>query len=664
MLRNALGKGFSRRRLRNLLALLFVALAVPTAVLIWQAYGQLKWEAFHQFRGDAEELTRRIDTQLSRMVAVADAYSFTDYSFLVVTGEVDANFVQRSQLSEFPVTAGPPSVMGFFQVDSGGNFSTPLLPPAGTSIGDLGLSDSEYNARQQLALQVQDVLANNALLQTRLDRDGAGSAGGFSAAAPSAQADIVSPSVEEVVMTGAMLDEMEEEIEEQRLADDRAYDQGVFDKLRQRQNETGEGLLSMSPARSKRLEQSALPESAQPAEAEPILNLAGESKLRISTFESEVDPLEFSLLDSGHFVFFRKVWRGGERYIQGFIVDQRQFLADAIGSPFAGTGLSAMANLIVAYNDSVMRVFDGAAGYAYSSAGVGLEGELLYRNRLSAPLDSLELIYSINRLPAPAGAGVLGWVTLVLAVVFVGGFIALYRLGLGQINLARQQQDFVASVSHELKTPLTSIRMYGEILKEGWADEEKRKQYYDYIHDESERLSRLISNVLQLAKISRNEPQYDLQTIRVSRLMSNTESKIASQVERAGFELRFVNDADDVSISIDEDCFMQIVINLVDNAIKFSKDAAEKAVEVRSKCTKDGDVVFSVRDFGPGVPPDQMKKIFELFYRSESELTRETVGTGIGLAIVYQLATAMGGSVDLVNVEPGAEFRVAFPAIP
>lgn len=75
----------------------------------------------------------------------------------------------------------------------------------------------------------------------------------------------------------------------------------------------------------------------------------------------------------------------------------------------------------------------------------------------------------------------------------------------------------------------------------------------------------------------------------------------------------------------------------------------------------DDRVQFSVRDFGPGVPDDQMKKIFELFYRSESELTRETVGTGIGLAIVHQLTVAMNGSVDLVDAQPGAEFRVTFP---
>jgi signal transduction histidine kinase len=79
-----------------------------------------------------------------------------------------------------------------------------------------------------------------------------------------------------------------------------------------------------------------------------------------------------------------------------------------------------------------------------------------------------------------------------------------------------------------------------------------------------------------------------------------------------------------------------------------------------SKLTGDKQVVFAVRDFGPGVAKDQMKKIFQLFYRSESELTRETVGTGIGLAIVHQLTVAMNGKVDIINREPGAEFRVAF----
>ena len=386
--------------------------------------------------------------------------------------------------------------------------------------------------------------------------------------------------------------------------------------------------------------------------------------LRITTFESEIDPLEFSLLDSGHFVLFRKVWRGGERYIQGFLIDQDELVRNSIGELFLNTALADMSSLIVAYEDDVIRTFNGrdSSGLPYFAAD--LDNALLFRSRLSTPLNSLELIFSIDRLAPGAGASVLGWITLVLAIVFVGGFMVLYRLGLSQINLARQQQDFVSAVSHELKTPLTSIRMYGEMLKEGWADEEKRQSYYEYIHDESERLSRLISNVLELARITRNEPQFDMKPVTVAVLMSDIESKISSQVERAGFELRFVRDsrADQATINVDQDCFTQIIINLVDNAIKFSKDADRKIIEISGKRTSTNEVLFSVRDYGPGIPKDQMQKIFELFYRSESELTRETVGTGIGLAIVHQLALAMHGSVDMVNVDPGAEFRLRFAA--
>jgi signal transduction histidine kinase len=113
-------------------------------------------------------------------------------------------------------------------------------------------------------------------------------------------------------------------------------------------------------------------------------------------------------------------------------------------------------------------------------------------------------------------------------------------------------------------------------------------------------------------------------------------------------------------VAVDADAFTQIVINLVDNAIKFSKNAEHKIIEIGSRLSGDKRILFSVRDYGPGIPADQMKKIFQLFYRSESELTRETVGTGIGLAIVHQLALAMDGNVDLINVEPGAEFRFWF----
>ncbi|HNP63171.1 MAG TPA: HAMP domain-containing sensor histidine kinase [Woeseiaceae bacterium] len=696
MLPKRLIEALDKTRLRNFLALFFLALAIPTAVLIWQAYSQLKWAAFHQYQADATELTQRIDTRLDELIRTADARSFADYTFLVVSGDPSAKFVQRSPLSAYPVQADVPGVIGYFQVDSEGHFSTPLLPPEDTEAASVGISDDEYRERLNLARELHIVLADNRLAPPEvmvggrrgsvlsddamsiMEEEKAADRAGARLAAPAAIDDADRPAAEALSYSGE------------------TYSQHVFDELNQPRRNAGlksvvdgkgDAELSIKDAareavemprqrravensetdvllRKKRTEQSALPEPvAVAADKQELANVAGLTDLRINTFESEIDPFEFSLLDSGHLVLFRKVWRDGERYIQGFLLDKETFVASVIGSNFMATALAGMASLDVVHRGNVIDTFSRLDSSRYPNVAEGLDGTLLYRTRLTAPLDSLELIFSIKRLPPGAGASVLGWVTLVLAMVFAGGFITIYRSGLSQIALARQQQDFVSAVSHELKSPLTSIRMYGEMLKEGWADEKKRQSYYEFIHDESERLSRLISNVLQLANITRNEPHFDLKPTNVAELMRNTESKIASQIERAGFELKFntADDAGSATINIDADCFAQMIINLVDNAIKFSRNADNKTIEISSRCSGDNRILFSVRDYGPGIAKDQMKKIFRLFYRSESELTRETVGTGIGLAIVHQLAVAMAGNVDMVNAEPGAEFRFWFP---
>jgi len=725
MLPRRLIRGHDTKRLRYFLAALFLALAVPTAVLIWQAYGQLKWEAFHHYRTIAEDVTGRIDARLVDLMHSVDARSFADYAFLVVSGDPSANLVQRSPLSQYPVQRDLPGVIGYFQVDAEGSFSTPLLPPDGTDAGSLGIGEAEYTGRLQLAQEIQQVLADNRLVRPRPDlgrwrnlaaapapleesdagRNEAGSGAEQRAAPGSSESVAAAPNVSS--RSGASA----------AIVDRDAYSQRIFDELnepstgggdfaRQREAEeladqtgsdarparaskvsgldidadlqksservarqdTFEGRSNDDPidavGRVKRKEQIALPEPVGGAASEAPTNIAGPVGLRISTFESEIDPFEFSLLDSGHFVLFRRVWRDDERYIQGVLVDAKRFMDDVIRAQFVDTALATMSSLVVAYEDDVIRTFDGRAGASYASLAEGLDRTLLYRSRLPAPMTSLQLIFTLESLPPGPGARVVSWATLVLAIVFVAGFVTLYQLGVRQIELARQEQDFVSAVSHELRTPLTSIRMYGEMLKEGWVSEEKRQSYYQFIHDESERLSRLISNVLQLARLTRADPQFDMKSIRVGDLMRGIESKITGQVEHAGFELRLhrSDEADGTVIRVDEDCFAQILINLIDNAIKFSKGAATRMIEVSSKRLSDGRVSIAVRDFGPGIPKDQMKKIFQLFYRPGSELTRETVGTGIGLAIVHQLTTAMNGSVELINAEPGAEFRITFPA--
>jgi signal transduction histidine kinase len=291
-------------------------------------------------------------------------------------------------------------------------------------------------------------------------------------------------------------------------------------------------------------------------------------------------------------------------------------------------------------------------------------GNLLLRESLSAPIEDLALIFSAAQLPTPPGSTTITWAAAIIALVLCGGFLVIYQTGMRQIQLAEQQQDFVSAVSHELKTPLTSIRMYGEILKAGWADEAKKRTYYDFIFSESERLTRLINNVLQLARLTRNEHPVDLADMKVNVLLDQVTSKVSSAIDSAGFalELQFEPSALDASVRVDADAFIQVMINLVDNALKFSASASHRTIQLRCRL-KNSSIEFSVRDFGPGVAKDQMKRIFRLFYRAENELTRETVGTGIGLALVRQLVDAMHGEVDLVNREPGAEFRVVLPRL-
>lgn len=686
--------GFGKSRLRWLLGLFFLALTVPTAVLVRQAHVQLKWESFHQHRVMAEELSARIDSHLARLIDAEEARSFSDYAFLVVAGDPKANFLQRSPLSAFPPKANLSGVLGWFQLDAQGLFSTPLLPSP--TAATYGIPEPELKQRMALQARLWEILSRNRLVQTRKedsarllktlaesapaaaalarkDKDAAKPAAAPSPAPPTARP----PGSDEDgadAPAQAAFDELAQTVPERKGKQEAAESLGKVEDLKlgsryqaESREASDSGYLSFGRSkgmekRAGRKEQSALPESpaftagASRNAAEPAA-----APLRVATFESEIDPFEFARLGSGDFVLFRKVWRDGQRYIQGLLIESQPFLRGLIEAEFRATALSRMSQLAVAQRGEVLAAYSGAAEREYLSSAREMQGDLLYRTRLSAPLDGLELIYTITALPAGPGGTVVGWLAAILGVVLCGGFFLMYRLGLRQIELARQQQDFISAVSHELKTPLTSIRMYGEMLRAGWVAEDKKATYYDFIYSESERLSRLIANVLQLARLSRNGLELAPRPMAVAELLDNLRSKVGAQVNQAGFTLWLGAKADvaEAAIRVDPDAFAQIAINLVDNALKFSARAERKAVEIGFR-RRDGRVVFSVRDFGPGVPRDQKAKIFRLFYRLENELTRETVGTGIGLALVQQLAQAMGAPVEVSNMEPGAEFRVVF----
>ena len=727
---NSLKSNWDKKRLRSVLILFFLALAIPTTFLILQAYSQLKWEAFHHYRTQAEELSSRIDLRYKELIEKESARAFTDYSFHNIAENNDEQYLQRSPLSAFPVNSKFPGIVGYFQIDNNGNFTTPFLPPiTETQLSDnknYGLSADEKISRKNIHNTIYQILSSNKLVtkpSTQIvekkdlsineeqetivignrtlelndkiilspSRSPAPSSKSMAPAPESSEGKTraIEPTKEKTITAQTAFDNLQTKKysprdtvsksysqRRQRVEDLKLKKQYQKESLKQKRILKREKEQRERKIVSRRIESNVLPSYSTLGNIKRSIPSEEDTQLRVNMFESEIDAFEFSLLESGQFVLYRKVWRNGLRYIQGILINRNVFINKIISKSFYNTNISNASNLTIAYQGEVLSTLKRkssdrfyASNYKPSDFSLQnnqeLHGTLLSQNKLSAALDQFELIFSVNKLPAGPGLSIVTWLSIILLLILCGGFYILYILGLKQIKLARQQQDFVSAISHELKTPLTSIRMYGEMLREGWTTEDKRQQYYDYIFDESERLTRLINNVLQLARMTRNELPVDLKEYTVNELIDTVHSKISSQVERAEFKLVLGCDEsiNDTKIIADADYFIQIIINLVDNAIKFSSKSEKKQIDISCQRLRNNNIQFTIRDYGPGINKDQMRKIFDLFYRTENELTRETVGTGIGLSLVQQLVKSMHGKIDIVNKEPGAEFQITFQKV-
>jgi signal transduction histidine kinase len=254
--------------------------------------------------------------------------------------------------------------------------------------------------------------------------------------------------------------------------------------------------------------------------------------------------------------------------------------------------------------------------------------------------------------------GILGVVWLAV----VASMMALWKNMHEQIQLSQQKDDFISAVSHELRTPLASIRMYTEMLENDWIKSDaKRRAYYTSMRQESERLTRLIENVLDFSRIQRGKKQYNFTLGDINELVRRVSEMLRPGIEQAGFTL--VPELANIEpFMFDRDTVTQIIINLLDNAVKYARTAEDKRIFLRTRQNRDN-VVIEVEDRGPGIPRSRHTKIFDTFYRCEEESTRQTTGTGLGLALVKGFAQAHNGSVEVSSVKPsGVLFRITLSA--
>ena len=258
----------------------------------------------------------------------------------------------------------------------------------------------------------------------------------------------------------------------------------------------------------------------------------------------------------------------------------------------------------------------------------------------------------------------LGVLLIPVSTLIIGVGLAIVLLSVAaERRTSRMKSEFIANVSHELKTPLSLIRMFGELLATGkHKGAESGKEYAEIITREAERLSHLIDNVLDFARIERGKASYDFAEGQLDDVIERALDLARYRVEKEKMRLRTEIQPGLPPVRMDENAMTLVLLNLVDNAVKYAADGKE--IDVRLYRTPGG-VTLSVRDKGPGIPLEEQPRIFERFYRARTARDRNVRGSGIGLALVKHIVEAHGGRLAVESAPgQGATFTVALPAAP
>ncbi|MHC4819132.1 MAG: sensor histidine kinase, partial [Planctomycetota bacterium] len=323
--------------------------------------------------------------------------------------------------------------------------------------------------------------------------------------------------------------------------------------------------------------------------------------------------------------------QGNARLLQGFRIDvgliERRFLDPASPERVVPRFDERLERVEVVPDDARLRVRgDGPFGLP----------TMLYRHIVPPARNAEPVLFPAGYLLAlavhPAAAladdleaveGRLAWTLGLVAIVVILGMLFLWRALRAETRLATRKADFVDAVSHELRTPLTSIRMYADMLKEGWVeDENTARDYYALISAESERLARLVNNVLDFSRIEKGKKSFRMQVGDPTPVVRDVAEVLRPYLREKGFELKLDVPGTLPACSFDKDALTQILVNLIDNAVKYG----DQEVRVEAEA-KDGDVILRVLDRGPGVPADEREKIFRPFQRG----TGVSGGGGSGL---------------------------------
>jgi signal transduction histidine kinase len=631
------------KRLKLLIVIFSLALSIPLAYFVVRTYRGLAQEEVATLRFFADTLFDKMEGALAEMVKKEEGRAIDEFNYEVYpSGRTDdASRPQPSPL------ARPPReeyVLGYFQNNPDGSFQSPLM--AGTGKVPSGLVDriealkgaNEIFNRKRVTVTdkiqprpaeivvKEEIKQKSDFADKYIDRSPSRASKSYLGQKEKrlekitiGQAANIARQDQQRTMSGSSAaEESEYDREDQYFAKDQAAGRAAAPKKRLSRKMNLEAAFEAAPSDS-------------------VVD-ADENE----SFQVEVAPLQALFLNDAQVFIFRRIMINQQIYRQGFVLKVNDFLEHLTRTYFLTQPMARFAGLRLSVVDQG-READAVKAGPYSK-----NSDFILNRGFPSPFGFLKATLTCSQVPRSAGRRTLNIMLIALAVVVLIGLFAIYQSARAIEDLSERRSQFVSSVTHELKTPLTNIRMYIEMLEQGIAKNPEREQeYFRILDSEGARLSRLINNVLEMSKLERKQRHLNLQTGSFTEVVTEVETVMAEKLKQEGFSL--IVQLDDIPpFKFDREVMIQVLINLIENSMKFGKKAFKRDIHIRTRL-EGSQVIIMVSDTGPGIPRQALKKIFNDFYRVENSLTRTTRGTGIGLALVKKFVQLMGGTVTAAN---------------
>jgi len=391
-----------------------------------------------------------------------------------------------------------------------------------------------------------------------------------------------------------------------------------------------------------------------------VKNILSENQLivdRLLTYKKagyrKLEPIITDTTIDGSILLFIEESPEGLKRITGMVIDPKEFTYRILSPKLQE----------VARQEFLISVFNREENYQFNSSKDFKVGEVQQSKSLWIFPDyeiGISLVgQTIEDLVQQRAITNILLVGLLTVVLILGVWIV-YRNIKKEVELAQIKSDFVSNVSHELRTPLSLISMFSETLEmDRIKTEEKKKEYYSIISQEANRLGKIVNSILNFSKMEAGKRQFNFVESYLNDVAENVFRSYKFHLEQKGFTFSIVKDESIPIISIDEEAVSEAIVNLVDNAVKYSDSKKEITILTGMQ---NNFAFVEVEDRGIGIPPKDQGKVFEKFFRVGSGNVHNIKGSGIGLSIVKHIVDAHKGKVELSSeVNKGSKFRLLFP---